>query len=236
MRIALFGYGKMGKEIEALAIQRNHKIVLKVNSKSASDIDLSNTDVAIEFSQPQHAVENILTCFDQDTPVVIGTTGWLEKLEYIKSLTKEKNQSCFYASNFSVGVNIFFEINRKLAKIMNTRSEYDVTLEEIHHIHKLDAPSGTAITLANDIINNLDRKEKWINSSSQDNKVIEITSVRTENVPGTHVVKYSSEIDDIELKHTANNRKGFALGALMAAEFIQDKKGFYGMPDILQIG
>jgi 4-hydroxy-tetrahydrodipicolinate reductase len=244
MKIALLGYGKMGKEIEQLALAKNHRIILKVDVENAENFsikDFANADVAIEFSTPSAAFGNILKCFDANIPVVIGTTGWLDKLAEAKKICTEKNQAMFYASNYSVGVNLFFEINKKLASLMNGHDSYDICMEEIHHTQKLDAPSGTAISLANDIIENLDRKTKWVNKfgekkpetiSPQD---LVITSLRKEHVPGTHTVVYQSEVDEIKIKHIAHSRKGFASGALLAAEWIVGKKGIFGMQDLLKL-
>ncbi len=249
MRLALFGYGKMGKEIEKIALLRHHEIALKIDIHNRSGVvqsDLQKCDAAIEFSTPQSAVENINKCFEAGIPVVVGTTGWYDKAEEIKVRCKEKNGCLFYSSNFSIGVNIFSKLNEHLAKIMNNHKEYNVSIEEIHHIHKLDAPSGTAITLANGIINNLERKSKWhtvteqkkrgngetVNVSDAD---LLITSKREGEVPGTHIVKYHSAIDDIEIKHTAHNRQGFAMGAVLAAEFVKGKKGIYGMNDLMGV-
>jgi len=238
MNIALLGYGKMGKEIEKIALERNHNIVLKIDENNLNEHtkeNLSKADVAIEFSTPDSVIENIYRCFDAEIPVVIGTTGWYKNLEEIKSVCKNKNQAMLFASNFSVGVNLFFELNKQLSKLMNSYSNYEITMEEIHHIHKKDAPSGTAITLANDIVQNIERKNNWVNNPSEDTKDLVIKSVREDSVPGTHSIKYSSVVDDIEIKHTAHNRTGFALGAVLAAEFIKDKKGIFGMNDVLKI-
>jgi 4-hydroxy-tetrahydrodipicolinate reductase len=236
MKIALLGYGKMGQELERLIEKRNHEIVLIVDSIEDWQKEghrLKEADVAIEFSIPQYVVENIHHCFNAGVPVVVGTTGWLENLEEIKRTCVEQNQSLFYASNYSLGVNIFFDLNRFLAKTMSKYEGYEISIEETHHIHKQDAPSGTAITIANDIIENIGRKDKWVRETSEKPEEVGIKSFRTENVPGTHVVKYESEIDSIQIIHTAKNRRGFALGAMMAAEFLKDKKGYYEMKDLL---
>jgi 4-hydroxy-tetrahydrodipicolinate reductase len=236
MKIALIGYGKMGREIEKIALQRGHEISLKISSTNFFDIDfIANSDVAIEFTRPEIAIENIKKCFKHNVPVVVGTTGWYNELERVKKDCQEKNQTLLYASNFSVGVNIFFEINKQLAKLMNNQSMYEVSMEEIHHTQKLDAPSGTAITLAEGVLENIDRKDHWINEQSSDSKELSIISKRIDSVPGTHIVKYFSEIDQIEISHTAHNRQGFAMGAVLAAEFIYGKKGIYGMSDVLNI-
>ena len=230
MNIALLGYGKMGKTIEKIATDRGHKIVLTVD-KDDSDYDLSGVDVAIDFSVPTAAVYNISKCITSGIPVISGTTGWLERYDEVVQLCKEKAGAFIYASNYSLGVNLFFELNKKLAKMMNGVADYSVTMEEIHHTQKLDAPSGTAITLAEGIIEH-SAKEKW-NLDQGDESTIAITAKRIENVPGTHTVTYSSEVDEIEIKHTAHNRSGFALGAVVAAEWLKDKTGIYTMKDVL---
>jgi 4-hydroxy-tetrahydrodipicolinate reductase len=235
MNIALLGYGKMGKEIEAIALKRNHNIVLKINKDNAStitDADLKKADVIIEFSTPHAVLENIKKCINAQVPVVIGTTGWYDKFEEIKKLCSEKNGGLFHATNFSLGVNLFFKVNTYLAELMNKYNDYEVSMEEIHHIHKLDKPSGTAITLAEQIITKIDRKTNWsIDSNSLE--TLFIKDVREGEVPGTHIIKYSSDVDDIEIMHKAHNRKGFALGAVIAAEFLNGKKGIYTMSDII---
>jgi 4-hydroxy-tetrahydrodipicolinate reductase len=235
MNIALFGYGKMGKEIETIALKRNHEIVLIVDNTNADLVtknDLKKADVAIEFSTPNAVIANIKTCINNQLPVVVGTTGWYENFEEIKKLCLKKDGSLFHASNFSVGVNLFFKVNAYLAELMNNYEDYDVSMEEIHHIHKLDKPSGTAITLANQIIEKINRKKKW---SIEDKKkdTLFIKDVREGEVPGTHIIKYHSPIDDIEIMHKAHNRKGFAMGAVLAAEFLHGKKGIYTMDDII---
>ena len=236
MKIALLGYGKMGKEIEKIAIERNHEIVMRIDSFedwNAHIYDFLKVDVAIEFSTPATVLDNIMKCFSANVPVVVGTTSWYSQLDTVRELCIEKNQTLFYAINFSVGVNIFFQINKKLAQLMNSHSEYEVYMEEIHHAQKLDAPSGTAITLADDIISTLNRKENWINNLDESGDVLGIKSVRESNVPGTHIITYESANDMIEIKHTAKNRLGFAIGAMLAAEFIAGKKGIYEMKDML---
>jgi 4-hydroxy-tetrahydrodipicolinate reductase len=235
MKIALFGYGKMGKEIEQIALNRKHEIVLKIDENNADKItaaDLSRADVAIEFSTPHTVIKNIHTCFDHQLPVVVGTTGWYDQFDVISALCSKKNASLFYASNFSLGVNLFFKVNAYLAELMNKYPEYEVSMEEIHHIHKLDKPSGTAITLANQIIDKLDRKKNWSITEHQPETIF-IKDKREGEVPGTHIVSYHSGIDDIEIMHKAHNRKGFALGAVIAAEFLKDKKGIFTMSDIV---
>jgi 4-hydroxy-tetrahydrodipicolinate reductase len=235
MNIALIGYGKMGKEIEAIAVKRKHKIVLHVEKDNAdlvTENDLKKADVAIEFTTPHTVVDNIKKCIGAGLPVVVGTTGWYEHFAEVEKLCLQKKSALFYATNFSVGVNLFFKVNKYLAALMNKYEEYDVSMEEIHHIHKLDKPSGTAITLADQIIDNLGRKKKWsLDEKSRD--TLFIKDVREGEVPGTHIIKYHSEVDDIEIMHKAHNRKGFALGAVIAAEFLAGKKGIYTMDDII---
>lgn len=238
MRIALLGYGKMGHEIEQIALQRGHTIALKIdanNSISFSPAMLAGADVAIEFSTPSSAVSNILACFEAKVPVVVGTTGWLDKLEDVKKACNEKNASLFYASNFSIGVNIFFKLNEYLAKMMNTQADYDVHMREVHHVHKLDSPSGTGISLANQVLANFGRKTKWVEGEANSSNELAIISEREGEVPGTHIITYSSAVDEIEIMHKAHNRKGFALGAVMAAEWLPGKKGVFGMSDMLQL-
>lgn len=234
MKIALLGYGKMGKAIEKIAIERGHQIVLKTNSSTLfSPDDLYETDVAIEFSTPKNAVYNIMTCFEANTPVVVGTTGWYKDFKMISERCINEERTLLHATNFSVGVNLFFEINKRLAELMNPYSQYSASIEEIHHTEKLDAPSGTAITLAEDTVSNLDLIKGWKNNTTiKDNEVL-ITSKRLPNVPGTHTVKYESKIDTIEITHTAKSREGFALGAVLAAEFTLKRKGLLTMKDVL---
>ncbi len=236
MNIALVGYGKMGKTIETIAMERGHTIVSiitsKTNEKELATM-LQKADVAIEFTNPESAVENILKCFSAKLPVVCGSTGWLKNWTKIEKACKDQNGSLLYASNFSIGVNIFFELNKKLAALMAGQPSYDVEITEIHHTQKKDAPSGTAIHLAEQIIEKIPRKNKWVKENSNDRSDLIIHSKRIDPAPGTHHVKYSSAIDDIEIMHTANNRKGFALGAVLAAEFLKNKKGIYSMQDVL---
>ena len=232
MNIALLGYGRMGKEIEKIALERGHQIVLRKDNNQ--DINLANADVAIDFSIPNAAFDNITTCFKNNVPVVSGTTGWLHKFDDAKAICKENKGAFIYASNFSVGVNLFFELNKQLAKLMNTTKEYSVDMEEIHHTKKLDAPSGTAITLAEGIIEN-SNKESWELDKKSDETVIPIVAKRIPDVPGTHSISYSSDVDTIEIKHTAHNRKGFALGAVIAAEWLVGKQGVFTMKDVLNI-
>jgi 4-hydroxy-tetrahydrodipicolinate reductase len=245
MKIALFGYGKMGKIIEKIATDRRHEIVLKIdkdNLHEATPENLQQADVAIEFSTPATVLSNIDLCFEAGVPVIVGTTGWYEQLPEVKQKCIDTNSTLLYGSNYSVGVNVFFHVNRLLAKIMNNYPYYDVQVEEIHHTQKLDSPSGTAITIAEGIIDGLEAKQNWKNVLVDDsapvtddllqNNELLIESLRIENVPGTHTVMYDSEVDSIEFKHTAHNRNGFALGAVLAAEWVQDKKGFYQVTDM----
>ncbi|MBE9466868.1 MAG: 4-hydroxy-tetrahydrodipicolinate reductase [Bacteroidetes bacterium] len=237
MKIAIIGYGKMGQEIEKIATERNHEIVLKIDENNQSLFtkkNLQKTDVAIDFSTPEVAYSNILNCFSAGVSVVAGTTGWLENYDNAVTECKKLKLAFFYASNFSLGVNIFSEVNKHLAKIMNKHSDYEITIEEAHHIHKVDAPSGTAISLANDIIKNVDRKKSW-NKTNQDKNEILISSIREGNIPGIHTIIYDSYVDKLEIKHTAKNRKGFALGAVLAAEFIKNKTGIFSMSDLLNL-
>jgi 4-hydroxy-tetrahydrodipicolinate reductase len=231
MNIALLGYGKMGKVIEGIALERGHKITFK-SSRNTTTIDLSNVDIAIDFSIPDVAVNNISACLHQNTPVISGTTGWLDHYQDMVDLCKKTNGAFIYSSNFSVGVNVFFELNKHLAKMMRQLKQYNVSIEEIHHTQKLDAPSGTAITLAEGIIENSDNTS-WKLDASTENNQIPIIAKRIENVPGTHHINYSSTVDTIEIKHTAHNRNGFALGAVVAAEWLISKKGVYSMKDVL---
>jgi len=235
MNIALLGYGKMGKEIEKIAIARGHQIVLKVDKDNAATItanDLQKADVAIEFSTPHTVMSNIKLCFSAKLPIVVGTTGWYDEFDAIKSQCLANNNTLFYASNFSLGVNLFFKVNKYLAELMNKYPEYNVCMEEIHHIHKLDKPSGTAITLAEQIIEKMDRKNKWsIDAKADDTLFIE--DKREGEVPGTHIIKYQSAIDDIEIMHKAHNRQGFALGSVIAAEFVKGKTGVFTMSDVV---
>lgn len=238
MKIALLGYGKMGKEIEDIALERKHTVDLIIDANNMVDLtaeNLKRVDVAIEFSTPASALKNIYKCFEANVPVVVGTTGWLDKIEEVKKICKEKNQTLFHTSNFSVGVNIFFKLNEYLAKIMNHFPEYNVAIEETHHVHKLDAPSGTAISLANQVIQNMPVKKKWVNDYTEKPEELQIVSARLEEVPGTHVVSYGSAVDKIEIIHTAHSRRGFAKGSVIAAEWVVGKKGIFGMEDMLNI-
>ncbi len=238
MNIALIGYGKMGKAIEEIALQKGHHIVVTIDDQNLDELTIDNlrkADVAIEFTMPQSAVNNILQCFDAGVSVVCGTTGWLEQKNFVEEKCKKANGTFLTTTNFSIGVNIFFELNKKLAILMKPYGNYNVEVEEVHHTQKKDAPSGTAITLAEGVIDNSIVKNDWINEPSQNKNTLAITSKRIDAVPGTHTVKYTSAVDDIEIIHTAHNRKGFAAGALMAAEFIHDKKGIFTMKDVLGI-
>lgn len=230
MKIALLGYGRMGKTIERLAVERGHEIIYRIKENIAS-YDLSLADVAIDFSIPSAAFENITTCFQQQIPVISGTTGWLEKYEEAVALCKKKNGGFIYASNFSLGVNLFFELNRKLAQMMNSFPEYSVSIEEIHHTQKLDAPSGTAISLAEQIMEKSGKKGWKLDHAAEDE--IPIHAKRIENVPGTHLVSYNSKLDTLNIEHIAHSRDGFALGAIVAAEWLQNKTGVYTMKDVL---
>ncbi|WP_422861137.1 4-hydroxy-tetrahydrodipicolinate reductase [Flagellimonas sp. W118] len=232
MKIGLFGYGKMGKMIEQIALQRGHTIVSKVDV-GATDIDYSNMDVAIDFSTPDAAFNNITTCFEHNVPVISGTTGWLERFDEALDVCKAKNGAFIYASNFSLGVNIFFELNSYLAKMMSSIDQYKVSMEEIHHTQKLDAPSGTAITLADGIIANTAYANWKLDEDGA--TTIPITSKREGTVPGTHIINYQSAVDGLEIKHTARNREGFALGAVIAAEWIKGKAGIFSMKDVLNL-
>jgi len=233
MKIALFGYGKMGKTIERIAIDRGHEIVAKIDVDTIKK-DISEADVAIDFSVPTEAFNNINICFNSNIPIVSGTTGWLDKYSDAVTICKKKNGAFIYASNYSLGVNLFFELNKKLAIMMRNFKEYDIYMEETHHTQKLDAPSGTAITLAEDIIEN-STKNKWTLDVTDTKDEIPIVSKRIDNVPGIHSVTYNSFVDEIEIKHTAKSRDGFAIGAIIAAEWLQDKKGVYTMKDVLGI-
>ena len=232
MKIALLGYGKMGKVIERIALERGHEIVLRKSSSNTYS-GLEHADVAIDFSVPDAALANITQCLSTGIPIVSGTTGWLDDYPKMVSLCNEKNGSFIYGSNFSLGVNLFFELNKQLAQLMQPYNSYDVSMTEVHHTEKKDAPSGTAISLAEQILTNLGRKNKWVNAPSENSNELVIQSERIDPAPGTHIVKYSSEIDDIEIIHTAHTRIGFASGAVLAAEFAFEKKGIFTMKDVL---
>ena len=242
MKIALIGYGKMGKLLERFAQERGHEICITIDADNASDIRserFKEVDVAIEFSVPHAALEHIYDAFEADVPIVVGTTGWYDELAAVEQKCRAGNNTLLYASNFSVGVNVFFYVNKILARLMNSYPQYDVQVEEIHHTQKLDAPSGTAITIAEGILDGLERKNTWVNEviGQQDDVIVKpnellIESHRIEEVPGTHTVIYSSEVDELEFKHTAHSRAGFALGAILAAEWLHGKKGFYSIKDM----
>ncbi|MDR0429873.1 MAG: 4-hydroxy-tetrahydrodipicolinate reductase [Tannerellaceae bacterium] len=236
MNIALIGYGKMGKAIEQFALNRGHKIVSIIDINNPDDFDspaFKSADVAIEFTTPETAFGNYMKCFAANVPVVSGTTGWLNRLDEIKKMCNEEGKTFFYASNFSIGVNIFFALNKYLAKIMDKFASYDVSITETHHIHKLDAPSGTAITLAEGILENVERKKRWTLGKMGQPTDLPIHAIREGEIPGIHEIVYDSDVDYIKIKHDAKSRAGFALGAVVAAEFAAGKKGFLGMDDML---
>lgn len=236
MRVALIGYGKMGRTIEKILIDRGHTVPLIIDMDNINDLNpekLSGVDVAIEFSTPSAAFDNIIKCLNAGVGVVCGTTAWLDRYSEVEDLCNKLQGGFFYASNFSVGVNILFNINKRLAELMNGFTEYDVTMEEVHHTMKKDAPSGTAITLAEGIVDNLDRKEKWFCGTTTEASELEIAAIRRSVVPGIHTVTYESETDLITISHNAKSRNGFAMGAVLAAEFLKDKKGIYSMNDLL---
>ena len=236
MKIALIGYGKMGKAIEEIALHKGHEIVLKIDINTTSDFtkeNLQKAEVAIEFTGPHTAFENITKCLEWNVPVVSGSTGWLDNFEKAKKLCEEKNGCLVYASNFSIGVNLFFEINKQLAHLMEPYENYNVSMTETHHTQKKDAPSGTAISLAEQILAQLGRKKKWVNNETNDATDLFIRSERIDPAPGTHTVSYDSPIDSIEITHTAHTRQGFASGALLAAEFTNKKRGIFTMKDVL---
>ncbi|MFI5194627.1 MAG: 4-hydroxy-tetrahydrodipicolinate reductase [Chitinophagales bacterium] len=236
MRIALIGYGKMGKAIEKLAVTRGHEIVLKIDLENGHELtpeNLSKADVAIEFTGPSSAAANLRKCADSGVPVVCGSTGWLDEYESIKKAFEEKEGAFLYASNFSIGVNIFFEVNKKLASLMASHPDYSVSIRETHHTQKKDAPSGTAITLAEQVMENISSLKSWVNRPASAPGELSILSERMDPAPGTHEVVYTSAIDDLEIRHTAHNREGFAGGAVLAAEYISHKKGIFSMKDVL---
>ena len=238
MKIALIGYGKMGKTIEEIAIANGDEVVLKIsieNTELFTTDNIKQADVAIEFSSPESAVENIKKCFDAGVPVVCGTTGWLKQYDEIKEYCNAKQSAFLYASNFSIGVNLFFALNKYLADLMSAHSDYDVSMEEIHHTQKKDAPSGTAITLAEQVLERIRTKKSWVNHETGNPSELAIISKREGNVPGIHTIKYDSPTDFIEVTHSAYNRKGFANGALLAAKFIVGKKGIFSMHDVLGV-
>lgn len=238
MKLAIIGYGRMGHEIEAVAIQRGHEVVITIDKDNMHDLEsekFKSADVAIEFTFPESAVSNYMKCFEAGVNVVSGTTGWLDKFDEVVAECNKKNVGFFYTSNYSLGVNLFFELNRKLAQLMVPFSNYNVRMNEIHHIHKLDAPSGTGISLANDIISILPNKDSWVNKSEAAPNEIALTSERIGEVPGTHEVFYESEVDKITIIHEAYSRKGLALGAVIAAEYMVGKKGFHNMSNLLNL-
>lgn len=234
MKILLLGYGKMGKAVEKIALERGHEIAGRIDESNQNELHGIKADVAIEFSQPEAAYKNVRFCLENNIPVACGTTGWLDKKPEVEKLTKACNGAFFYASNFSVGVNIFFRLNEYLAKMMQRFPQYDVAIDEVHHTEKKDAPSGTAITLAEGIIRRSGVKKNWVKKETQNPNDLLITSFRIDQVPGTHLVKYSSAIDDIEIRHIAHSREGFARGAILVAEWLPGKKGVLGMEDFLQ--
>lgn len=238
MKLALIGYGKMGKAIEEIAIKRGHMVSLKIDQPNLDEFtkeNMAGIDAAIEFTSPHSAFENVKKCIDFGIPVVCGSTGWTERLEEMKKYCEVNNGAFIYSSNYSIGVNIFFEVNKKLASLMASHDDYEVILEETHHTQKKDAPSGTAISLAEQVLEHVKRKKKWVNELSDNPSDLEIISQRVDPAPGTHSVKYSSVIDNIEIIHTAHNRTGFATGAVVAAEFLKHKKGFFTMKEVLHL-
>ncbi|MEJ7913092.1 MAG: 4-hydroxy-tetrahydrodipicolinate reductase [Chitinophagaceae bacterium] len=238
MRIALIGYGKMGKLIEQLALENGHEVVLRLNSENRSELTpeaLSAADVAIEFTTPHTAYENVSACLRAGTPVVCGSTGWNHQMPAIRAYCREVNGCFLYASNFSIGVNLFFEVNKQLARLMRRQTAYEASITEVHHRQKKDQPSGTAVTLAEQVLEEITRKRKWVNEEPASPDDLYIRSERIDPAPGTHHVKYTSAIDDIEIIHTAHNRNGFALGALAAAEFVCGRQGIYSMSDVLSL-
>ena len=235
MNIALIGYGKMGKEIEQIILQRGHTVTLRsTRSTPFQPRDLAGTDVAIEFTEPHSAVDNIRKCFEAGVPVVVGTTGWYTRMPEVREACAHMRSGLFTASNFSIGVNLLFKFNKELARMMSDFEEYSPSMEEIHHTAKRDAPSGTAITLAEGILENYPSREGWVNETTDDSHKLGILSRREGEVPGTHIIRYTSAVDEIQLVHQAYNRKGFALGAVKAAEFMQGKHGVFGMDDLMK--
>ena len=237
MKIALIGYGKMGKTIEKIALERGHEIVSVIDVSNPEDFNsaaFKSADVAIEFTVPSTALSNYMKCFEANVPVVSGTTGWLDRMDEVKEKCEKEGKTFFYASNYSIGVNIFFAVNSYLARIMNNFPSYNVRMTETHHIHKLDAPSGTAITLAEGILEQVDRKERWVLETEEKPTDLAIHAIREGEVPGIHEIIYDSEADYISIKHDAKSRAGFALGAVVAAEFTAGKKGLLGMDDMLK--
>ena len=236
MKLALIGYGKMGKAIEEIALQRGHEVVLTIDQPNLHEFtpeNLRKANAAIEFTGPHSALENVRQLLEWDVPVVCGSTGWTEHLDDMKALCAQRQGGFVYSSNYSIGVNLFFELNKKLASLMAPHPEYEVLLEETHHTQKKDAPSGTAISLAEQVMEHVHRKKRWVNELSDNPEDLEIISQRVDPAPGTHSIKYSSAIDTIEIIHTAHNRMGFAGGAVLAAEFIAQRKGFFSMKEVL---
>lgn len=234
MKIILLGYGKMGRIMERIALERGHEITARIDVHNQHEFDQVKGDAAIEFSHPEAAFANVKRCLEKNIPVVCGTTGWLKHKPEADALCREKNGAFFYASNYSLGVNIFFKLNEYLARMMSNFPEYDIAMDEIHHVEKKDAPSGTAITLAEGILKHSGVKKKWINEEATEEDELAIKSFRIDQIPGTHVVKYASPIDDLEIRHIAHSREGFAKGAVMVAEWIRDKKGVLSMDDYLK--
>ncbi|MCF8302104.1 MAG: 4-hydroxy-tetrahydrodipicolinate reductase [Bacteroidales bacterium] len=236
MKIAVLGYGRMGKEIEKAALDRGHEIALIIDDEddwNEKQEGLAQCDAAIDFSRPDAVVTNIYRCFEKNVPVIVGTTAWNDRLKEVKEHCRNKDQTLFVASNFSIGVNILFELNKQLAGLMDKYAEYEPVITETHHIHKIDAPSGTAITLANEMIKQLARKSEWNKEKSEHPGQVAVKSIREDEIPGTHRITYDSAVDSVEIKHEAKNRKGFARGAVVAAEWVKEKKGFFEMKDML---
>ncbi|MEX2379465.1 MAG: 4-hydroxy-tetrahydrodipicolinate reductase [Vicingaceae bacterium] len=237
MKLAIIGYGKMGKVIEKVALERGHEIVLKVNRDNADQLrkgELNGAEAGIEFSRPESAVENILSCFKHKLPIAVGTTGWYDQWDSVQKACEENQGALVAATNFSVGVNLFFELNKKLAELMSKRSEYNAVIEETHHTEKLDSPSGTAITIAEGLIEKHSAYQKWENQQTETDSTLDVISYREPEVPGTHTVTYDSPIDKITIEHQAKNREGFALGSVLAAEFLVGKTGIFQMKDVLK--
>jgi 4-hydroxy-tetrahydrodipicolinate reductase len=238
MKLAIIGYGKMGKEIEKIARERNHEIVLIIDNDNPDDFTVGNlksADVAVEFTQPETAFDNYLKCFEAKIPVVSGTTGWLSRFSDLEKKCTETDNTFFYASNFSLGVNLFFQLNRQLAKLMNPYQEYHVKITETHHTEKKDSPSGTAVSLAKDLIEIFEHKNGFVNSETENPELLPIISLRKVNIPGIHTITYESDVDILEITHSSKNRRGLALGAILAAEFVIGKKGIFSMKDLLKI-
>jgi len=238
LKILLVGYGRMGHEVERMAKKRGHQVIMTIDQENQNDMipeNLQKADVAIEFSLPRAAYNNIMTCLQAGLPVVSGTTGWLDKMPRVKEYCNQHGQAFFHAANFNVGVNLFFRLNELFARIMNDYSHYDVEVEETHHVHKVDAPSGTAKKLAEILLQSIDRKTQWKKQDTENPEDLTVRSIREDEIPGIHRVMYHSEFDDIEIKHSAKSREGFALGAVMAAEFLQGKQGVFSMDDLLNL-